>query len=143
MRLEHDGDLDWNGAAALFEKVGWGRRNPQEVRAAFERSTFKVFAYDGEELVGFGRTIDDGRYYATLVDVVVAPSQRRRGFGRAIVKDLVSRSKGFLVVTLTAAPEVRPFLLCTRMARANDGDDLPALCGSSRTKLRGLARGDP
>jgi GNAT superfamily N-acetyltransferase len=76
---------------------------------AFGRSTFKVFVFDGDELVGFGRTIDDGKFYATLVDVVVAPAHQRKGVGRAIVEDLQDRLKGFLVVTLTAAPEVQHF----------------------------------
>jgi GNAT superfamily N-acetyltransferase len=76
---------------------------------AFSCSTFKAFAYDGEELVGIGRAIDDGKFYATIVDVVVQPAYQRRGVGRAIVEDLQSRLSGFLLVTLTAAPEVQPF----------------------------------
>ena len=95
--------------AALFRAVGWGERDPGDVRAAFARSTFKTFAFEGGELVGFGRTIDDGKFYATVVDVVVAPAHQRKGVGRAIVEDLQSRLTGFLVVTLTAAPEVQPF----------------------------------
>jgi GNAT superfamily N-acetyltransferase len=67
------------------------------------------FAFEGSELVGVGRTIDDGRFYATVVDVVVRPPYQHRGIGRAIVEDLQSRMKGFLVVTLTAAPDVQPF----------------------------------
>ena len=77
--------------------------------ASFERSTFKAFAFEGDELVGFGRTVDDGRFYAILADVVVAPAWQRRGVGTAIVQDLQSRLKGFRMVTLTATPEVQPF----------------------------------
>jgi GNAT superfamily N-acetyltransferase len=95
--------------ADLFASVGWGGREPDDVRVAFSRSTFKAFAYDGEELVGLGRAIDDGKFYATIVDVVVQPAYQRRGVGRAIVEDLQSRLSGFLLVTLTAAPEVQPF----------------------------------
>ena len=84
-------------------------RDPDEVRAAFARSTFKAFAFDGAELIGFGRTVDDGQFYATVVDVVVAPAYQGKGIGRAIVEDLQSRLTGFLVVTLTASPEVQPF----------------------------------
>jgi aralkylamine N-acetyltransferase len=110
MRIEtDDAEVSWVQVAALFAAVGWGARDPDEIRAAFGRSTFKAFAYDGGELIGFGRTIDDGRFYATVVDVVVSPAHQRRGVGRAIVEDLQGRMKGFLVVTLTAAPEVQPF----------------------------------
>lgn len=110
MHIEHDdAAVSWPEVSALFTAVGWGERDPDEVRASFERSTFKAFAFDGGRLVGFGRTIDDGRYYATIVDVVVAPSHQRRGVGTAIVEDLRARLNGFLVVTLTAAPHVQTF----------------------------------
>jgi GNAT superfamily N-acetyltransferase len=110
MRIEtDDAEVSWTEAAALFAAVGWGARDPSEIRAAFSRSTFKAFACEGVELLGFGRTIDDGKFYATVVDVVVSPAYQRKGVGRAIVEDLQRRMKGFLVVTLTAAPEVQPF----------------------------------
>jgi GNAT superfamily N-acetyltransferase len=110
MRIERDdAGISWAEAAALFAAVGWGSRDPSEVRAAFNRSTFKAFAFEGGELVGFGRTIDDGRFYATLVDVVVSPAHQRRGVGRAIVEDIQSRMQGFLVVTLIATTDVQPF----------------------------------
>jgi aralkylamine N-acetyltransferase len=110
MRIERDeGGISWTQVAALFAAVGWGTRDPDQVRAAFERSTFKAFAFENDDLVGFGRTIDDGRFYATIVDVVVSPAHQRTGVGRAIVEDLQSRMQGFLVVTLIASPEIQPF----------------------------------
>jgi GNAT superfamily N-acetyltransferase len=104
-----DGAVSWNDVAGLFRAVGWGDRDPDAVRAAFARSTFKAFAFEGPQLVGFGRTIDDGQFYATVVDVVVSPAHQGKGIGRAIVEDLQGRLAGFLVVTLTAAPDVQPF----------------------------------
>ena len=86
-----------------------GEWDPKDVRAAFARSTLKAFAFEGPELVGFGRTIDDGQFYATVVDVVVSPTHQRKGIGRAIVEDLQARMEGFLVMTLTASPDVQPF----------------------------------
>jgi GNAT superfamily N-acetyltransferase len=110
MRIDHEGEnVSWARVADLFEAVGWGQRDPHEIREAFAKSSIKAFAFEGDELIGFGRTIDDGRYYATIVDVVVAPSHQRKGVGRAIMEDLHSRLKGFLVVTLTATPQVQPF----------------------------------
>ena len=110
MRIDrNDETVSWNQVAGLFQAVGWGERDPNDVRAAFARSTFKAFAFEGSDLIGFGRTIDDGQFYATVVDVVVSPLHQRKGIGRAIVEDLQSRMKGFLVVTLTAAPDVQPF----------------------------------
>ena len=110
MRIERDDkSISWTQVTALFHAVGWGERNADAVRDAFARSTFKVFAFEGTELIGFGRTIDDGKFYATVVDVVVSPAHQRKGVGRAIVEDLQSRMQGFLMVTLTALPEVQPF----------------------------------
>lgn len=110
MRIDrNDETVSWDHVAGLFQAVGWGERDPNDVRAAFARSTFKAFAFEGSDLIGFGRTIDDGQFYATVVDVVVSPSHQRKGIGRAIVEDLQSRMNGFLVVTLTASPDVQPF----------------------------------
>jgi aralkylamine N-acetyltransferase len=110
IRIERDDTaVSWEQVANLFQAVGWGRRDPGDTAAAFARSTFKAFAFEGAQLVGFGRTIDDGHFYATVVDVIVSPAHQRKGVGRAIVEDLQNRLNGFLVVTLTAAPNVQPF----------------------------------
>jgi GNAT superfamily N-acetyltransferase len=110
MRLERDDTtMRWDDVAGLFVLVGWSERSADELRHAFGRSSFKVFAYEADELVGVARTVDDGRYYATIVDVLVKPSHQGRGIGRALVLDLQTRLSGFLQVTLTAAAEVRPF----------------------------------
>lgn len=110
MRIENDGRaVDWERVVDLFRAVGWRDREREEVKRAFERSSFSAFAFEGDELVGFGRTVDDGRYYASIVDVVVAPAWQRRGIGRAIVQELQRRLEGYLMVTLVAAPEVREF----------------------------------
>ncbi len=110
MRIERDDKLvAWEKVVELFKAVGWGERNPEEVRDSFARSSFKAFAFDEERLIGFGRTIDDGRFYASIVDIVVDPAHQRKGIGRAIVEDIQNRLQGFLVVTLTASPEVQGF----------------------------------
>ena len=96
MRIEQNEEsVSWEQVAGLFRAVGWGEREPNEVCAAFLRSTFKAFAFEGDELVGFGRTVDDGRFYATVVNVVVSPAHQRKGIGRAIVEDIQSRLQGF------------------------------------------------
>jgi aralkylamine N-acetyltransferase len=79
MRIERsDEAISWQDVTDLFKAVGWGERSPDEVQTAFARSTFKVFAFDDVKLLGFGRTIDDGRFYANIVDVVVSPTHQRK-----------------------------------------------------------------
>jgi ribosomal protein S18 acetylase RimI-like enzyme len=110
MRIETDDQkVQWERVVDLFRAVGWRERDAEEVRRAFARSSFKAFAFEDGELVGFGRTVDDGRFYASIVDVVVAPNQQGRGVGRAIVEKLQRLLDGYSMVTLTASLEVQGF----------------------------------
>ena len=104
-----DSGVSWTEVANLFTAIGWGRREPDQLEAAFGKSTFQRFAFDGTKLVGFGRTIDDGVYYATVVDMVIDPDYQRQGVGTQIMQSLQSALKGFLITTLTAVPQVQPF----------------------------------
>lgn len=97
-------NVDWLAVAELFRDVGWGERSPKEIQQAFAKSSFVIFIYDDETLVGFGRTMDDGRYYALLVDVVVKPSYQQQGLGQHIVTFLREQLVDYSFVTLTAAP---------------------------------------
>ena len=106
---ENDAGINWAEVVGIIAAVGWGERDLHEMKAAFGRSGYKAFAFDGEKLVGFGRTIDDHRYYAHIVDVVVLPDYQRMGVGAAIIQNLQNRLQGFLSVTLTAAPQVQDF----------------------------------
>jgi aralkylamine N-acetyltransferase len=96
-------NVDWASVAALFAAVNWGERDPAQIRAAFEKSSHVIFVYEEAELVAFGRTMDDGCYYAMLVDVVVKPSYQGRGLGRTVVDYLREQLVGYKFVTLTAA----------------------------------------
>jgi hypothetical protein len=79
----NDSDVSWTDLASLFEAVRWGRREPDNLRSAFGKSTFKCFAFDDDRLVGFGRTIDDGKYMATVVDMIVHPRLSAARIGRS------------------------------------------------------------
>jgi GNAT superfamily N-acetyltransferase len=103
IRVTLDG-VQWERVSELFELVGWGKRDPLNVSQAFAKSTFVRFAYDGPKLVGFGRTVDDGRYYGLVADLVVDPQYQGRGIGSAMLKQLRDEMAGFEFRTLTAAP---------------------------------------
>ncbi|MGZ7100232.1 MAG: GNAT family N-acetyltransferase [Candidatus Angelobacter sp.] len=104
-------NVDWPEVAALFVEVNWGQRDPQQIRAAFDKSSHVIFIYDQDQLVAFGRTMDDGCYYAMLVDVVVKPSCQGKGIGRTVVDYLREQLVGYKFVTLTAAPGKDEFYL--------------------------------
>lgn len=104
-------DVDWRAVAALFAEVGWGDRDPGQIHAAFAKSSHVIFIYDEQELAAFGRTMDDGQFYALLVDVVVKPSHQHAGLGRKIVGYLKDQLDSYRFITLTAAPGKEAFYL--------------------------------
>lgn len=78
--------------AELFGPVGWfPGRCIEDFRRSLAGTWCCVCAYDGEQLVGFGRVISDGVIHALLTEVAVAATHRRRGIGRRIVSRLVDR----------------------------------------------------
>jgi hypothetical protein len=103
--------VDWSAVAALFAQVGWGQREPELIRCAFEKSSHVMFVHDGDELIAFGRTMDDGCYYAMLVDVVVKPGRQMAGLGTEIVTYLREQLSGYKFITLTTAPGKDEFYL--------------------------------
>jgi hypothetical protein len=106
--IEH---VDWKSVATLFAEVGWGQRDPMEIHAAFQKSSHVIFIYEADELIAFGRTMDDGCYYALLVDVVVKPGRQKSGLGRKVVTYLKDQLASYKFITLTAAPGKEEFYL--------------------------------
>jgi GNAT superfamily N-acetyltransferase len=60
-------------------------------------------AYDNEKIIGFRRTVDDGQYYALIVDLVVDPKYQGRGIGTTILGELKDDLDGYIFTSLTAA----------------------------------------
>ena len=101
--------IEWSQLTGLFQKVGWGERPSSEIKLAFEKSSFTFFIYDNNNIVGFGRTMDDGKYYAMLVDIIVHPDYQGKRLGTLIANTLKDKLTGFLFVTLTSAPDKEDF----------------------------------
>lgn len=97
-------ESDYKRIAEIFLLVEWGERNPNEIKAAFDKSSFTVVVYHDNQIIGFGRTFDDGKYYATICDVAIDPKHQGKGIGKRIVSNLKDRLSGYLFITLTAAP---------------------------------------
>ncbi|WP_138434605.1 GNAT family N-acetyltransferase [Winogradskyella algicola] len=101
--------INWKDISELFQLVNWGTRDPKDIEKAFKKSAVTCFIKDKDVIVGFGRTVDDGQYYALLVDVVVHPKYQSKGIGTQIVNALKNRLKGYNFITLTAAPNKEGF----------------------------------
>jgi ribosomal protein S18 acetylase RimI-like enzyme len=102
-------EVNWNRLTELFEKVNWGRRPPEIIRRTFEKSSQTVFIYDKDKLIAFGRTVDDGKFYALLVDIIVDPEYQRKGIGTIIINNLKEQLNGYSFVTLIAEPTKKEF----------------------------------
>jgi len=105
-RINQDLDtVDWTRVCELFSKVEWRTRTEEEISMAFRQSSWTVFIYENELLIAFGRTVDDGRYYAMLADIVVDPDYQGNGLGKYLVNTLNEKlGDNYHFVTLTAAP---------------------------------------
>lgn len=95
--------FNWNQVAQLIDKVGWTERDPEELKSAFMKSSYTVFIFEGEELIAMGRTVDDGRYYAILADIIVDPDYQGQQLGDLVVNTLTEQLKDFNFVTLTSS----------------------------------------
>jgi aralkylamine N-acetyltransferase len=112
MNIEFNSDIEtvnWQRASELFSLVGWGIRNPQEIQAAFKKSSFVRFAYSNNVLVGFGRTVDDGKYYALIADLVIHPEFQSQGIGSHVLLYLKNSLEGYAFTTLTSAASKEAF----------------------------------
>lgn len=112
MKLIENPDLDtidWSRVVTIYDNVNWEGRIESEIKRAFQKSTFTCFIYEGFEIVGFGRTFDDGQYYGTICDLVIHSDFQGKGYGKYILKNLKDRMEGYLFITLSAAPGKAPF----------------------------------
>ena len=98
-------DVPWNRVSQIFEQIGWGKRSPYNLERAFAQSSFYRFAYVESELVGFGRTVDDGAFYGWVVDLIVIPDYQGFGVGKRILKELETDLSSFITTMLVATED--------------------------------------
>lgn len=101
--------INWNEVSEVFQGVNWGVRKAEDIKNAFKKSSVTCFVKDEDKIIGFGRSVDDGKYYALLVDVVVQPEYQSKGIGKTIVNNLKDKLNGYHFITLTAAPNKEGF----------------------------------
>lgn len=96
--------IDWTHICGMFYNVNWRTRVEEEIKSAFSKSSVTLFVYYEGKIIAFGRTIDDGRYYAQLGDIIVDPEYQGHGLGKSLVTKINERLENYHFVTLTAAP---------------------------------------
>jgi ribosomal protein S18 acetylase RimI-like enzyme len=104
VELRHDAPVDPAELRALFGAVGLYRRasdSPALTEGMLAGSTETISAWDGDELVGFGRIISDEATNGYISTMAVAPAWQDRGVGSRLLAALVEGRQG-LKLTLDA-----------------------------------------
>lgn len=101
--------IDWTELSRLYELAPLGKKRvPEQLALAFTNSLLKVFAFDGDRIIGAGRALSDGIWRAVIFDVAVLPEYQGKGIGSRIIRHLV-KNANVDVVMLYAAPGKEPF----------------------------------
>jgi GNAT superfamily N-acetyltransferase len=66
----------------------WGKTRPAELIAKSLRGSLCLSAWEGQQMLGFGRVVSDYAIFAYLADVIVDPERRGQGIGKVLVKKL-------------------------------------------------------
>lgn len=96
--------VDTDGLDIIFEEIGWGKmRNKETWAKVLEKSSFVVCATIGDEVVGFGRCLDDTDM-CMIYDIVVHPKCQKQGIGTMIMDKIMEyiRQNNFIRVQLFA-----------------------------------------
>jgi len=75
----------------LSEESYWCPGVPRDVVERSIDGSLCFGAYERDEQIGFARVVTDGATFAYLGDVFVIAEHRRRGIGRALVKEVMER----------------------------------------------------
>jgi GNAT superfamily N-acetyltransferase len=98
----------------LFETTGWNlnyKATPQELATMLAQTWYMLAAYDGDQLVGFGRVVSDLVLHAMIYDMIVLPAYQGQGIGGEILDRLVDKclQHGIRDIQLFCAHGQRPF----------------------------------
>ncbi len=90
----------------LFQQAPWAKgRTLEDAREMLRHTDLALCAWDGDQLVGFGRVLTDFVYRATIWDVIVDKAYQSQGIGTEIVQRILHHPK---------LKKVELFWLCTR-----------------------------
>ena len=103
IEIQHElPDSGWRIVAQTLKEVGMAFYEPHVHKKAFANSHTRIFVFQNDRLIGFGRAISDGVYQAAIYDVAVIPEFQGRGIGTIIVKNILSNlpSCNFILYTM-------------------------------------------
>jgi N-acetylglutamate synthase-like GNAT family acetyltransferase len=90
----------------LFRQAPWAKdRSLDDAKEMLRHTDVMLSAWDGEQLIGFGRVLTDFVYRATIWDVIVDKAHQGQGVGTEIVQRILNHPR---------LKRVELFWLCTR-----------------------------
>ena len=78
----------------LDNNAFWAKsRTINDLKKCLANSDVIISLWVGYEIVGFGRALTDGIYRGVLWDIVIDQNHQGKGFGKLIIKNLLSSKK--------------------------------------------------
>ncbi len=101
--------VDWNELVELYRRAPLGAKNPDDLKTVFTNSRYRCFVRDHGKLIAVGRALADGADCSYICDVAILPEYQGKGLGKAIILELVERSKGHKKIILYSVIGKEPF----------------------------------
>ena len=100
----------------LYDTTGWNlhyKADQKDIERTLANTWYSVCAYQGRQLVGYGRVISDSVFYGIICDMIVAPEFQRKGIGSEIIDRLKNKciESGLRTVWLFSAEGKRDFYM--------------------------------
>lgn len=92
IRIVETQDLDYTQVVDIFYSIGFLKKLEKRkiyqtaIEKAFRNSQFVVAAFDGNQLIGFGRVVTDTALFATIWNMIVRPDYQKQGIGKMIIQ---------------------------------------------------------
>lgn len=91
MQIKEYKDFNIDEIKNLYDAVGWKvyTDNMDNLMRGYENSLKVLAAFDGDKLIGIIRAVGDGFTIVFIQDILVIPSEQRKGIGKALVKAMI------------------------------------------------------
>jgi acetyltransferase len=90
----------------LTESAGWGTRKNNIIEEALKNTLYSLCAYNGNNLIGYGRIIGDKTIFLYIQDIMVIPEYQGKKIGTGIMNKLIEKINEYKKVN----PEIRTYL---------------------------------